>query len=1579
VRSVLDAELTIRELFDAPTVAGIATTLDRAGRAARRPLRRAASRPARVPLSFAQRRLWFLDRLQGASPAYNIPAGLRLKGDLDVDALRAALADVAERHEALRTVIAEDETGPYQVVLDGEASRPDLTPIPSGEDVLDRQLHEAARRRFDLAAEAPWHAHLFVLAPDDHVLLLVMHHIAGDGWSMPRLARDLTLAYTARCGGAAPGWAPLPVQYADYTVWQREVLGSEDDPDSLVSRQLAYWKEQLAELPEELRLPTDRPRPAISSTHGAEVAYEIPADLHDALRAVAREHRASLFMVVQAALAVLLTRLGAGTDVPVGTPVAGRTDDALDDLVGFFVNTLVLRTDTSGDPTFAELLARVRETDLTAYAHQDIPFERLVDVLAPERSLARSPLFQVALSFDAADQQTALNTLAELPGVDVVHHRVGLGAAKFDLSFAFLEQRDGSGAPAGMRATLAYRTDLFDHATVATLAERLVRLLGALAARPEQRIGEPSLMDEAERRRVLEEGNATQRAVPARTVPALFEAQAARTPDAVALEDGALSLTYEELNSRANRLAHRLIADGVGPEDLVGLRMPRSADTVVAVLGVQKAGAAYLPLDPELPEARLRALLADTRPVLVLDGLPRQDEETAEDARTTNPDDTDRRRPLLPAHPAYVIHTSGSTGTPKAVVTTHAGAAALGTLAPDLGVGPGSRVLHFASFSFDVSVLEMWTALFTGAALVLAPAEARTPGAPLVDFLAARRIDFAKLPASVVAALPPETELPACVTTLVVGGEQSSAETVRRHARGRVLVNAYGPTEYTVNSVVSSPLSGVGTVPIGRPLTQVRAYVLAPDLTPVPVGVPGELHLAGPGIARGYLGRPSTTAERFVACPFGVPGERMYRTGDLVRRRADGVLEFLGRNDDQIKLRGFRIEPGEVEAALTRLPDVAQARVVIREDRPGDRRLVAYVVGGPAPEPAALRAALAAVLPDYMVPAAVVPLAALPLTRNGKLDRAALPAPDYAAGSTGRAPRTAVEETLCGLFAEVLGLEKAGVDDDFFALGGDSIMSIQLVSRGRRAGLVLSVRDVFTHRTPAALAGVAAATDGPPPAGGEDGLGVVPFTPVMRSFSERGGPVDHFTQSHVLRVPAGLEERHLVGALQAVLDHHDALRARLRTEGPEWHLEIPAPGTVSAERCLRRVDAGAVTGEAYAELLVTEGTAARRALAPTEGRMVRAVWFDHGPTRPGRLLIVAHHLVVDGVSWRILLPDLAEAYQTLAENGTPRLQPVGTSLRGWALRLRERAGTPEREAELPRWADILGDGEPPLGGRPLDPERDTHATAGRISVTVPGAVTKAILGPVPAAYQAGVDDVLLAAFVLALTESTRDSTVLVHLEGHGREEDAVGGADLSRTVGWFTNAYPVRLDLGALDRADAWAGGPAAGRLLKRIKEQLRGHPDHGMGYGMLRHLNPATAAVLETLPRPGLGFNYLGRYQVGGPERADWTLEAGVTTGPEHDPAMPLSHVLELNAATKDGPEGSELVAVWTFAGLLLPAGDVERLARAWVRALEALALHAERPDAGGLSPSDVALSSIDQSEIDDFEQELQEEWGSL
>ncbi|MEV6426107.1 condensation domain-containing protein, partial [Streptomyces sp. NPDC051662] len=703
---------------------------------------------------------------------------------------------------------------------------------------------------------------------------------------------------------------------------------------------------------------------------------------------------------------------------------------------------------------------------------------------------------------------------------------------------------------------------------------------------------------------------------------------------------------------------------------------------------------------------------------------------------------------------------------------------------------------------------------------------------------------------------------------------------------------------------------------------------------------------------------------------------------------------YLGRADLQVKIRGFRIELGEVEAVLARCAGVGQCTVVVREDRPGDKRLVGYavpvsgVVAGL--DPAALREDLARVLPGHMVPAAIVPLDALPLTPNGKTDQRALPSPVYGDETRRRAPRTPREEALCSLFAEVLAQDEVGVDEGFFALGGDSIMAIQFVSRARREGLELSVREVFEHQTVASLAHVVRDADGGAGTAEEDvaGTGPVPLMPITHWFAELGAPTDHFSQSQLVRVPAGAEPARLTRTLQAVLDHHDALRMTLHiadeSEGAAgWSLEIPdGPGPRAAD-VLHRVDASAVDEDGLRGLLLREGGAARARLAPRDGVMVQAVWFDAGPNRQGKLLLVVHHLAVDGVSWRILLPDLAEAWSECASGATPHLQPVGTSLRGWAHRLTELAADRPDDTELALWNDVLNQPEAPLGGRPLDPARDTYATARHLSLTLSREVTEAVLGAVPTTFRAGVDEVLLAAFTLAMAEwrqddrSARAAGVLLDLEGHGREEEFVGRAELSRTVGWFTSIHPVRLSTGPLDLADAWAAGPAAGDLVKRVKEQLRRIPDRGMGYGLARYLNPRTAGPLAARPQPLIGFNYLGRYTVGtDQDPGDWTIEAGADTGSDHDPRMPLPHVLEVNAATRDTSRGPELAAVWTWAGDLLTQERVDELAQLWFRALTSLAEHAERPDAGGLTPSDVALSTIDQREIDDFEDELTQEW---
>nr|WP_234431368.1 non-ribosomal peptide synthetase [Streptomyces sp. NRRL F-5053] len=1061
VRATLGVELPVPTLFEAPTVAALAERLARAGTA--RPALLPEPRPARVPLSFAQRRLWFLHRMDGPSATYHMPLALRLTGPLDREALHAALGDLLTRHESLRTVFHETGGVPYQHVLPADTPMPLRTAAVDGTQ-LPQRLAEEARRGFDLAAEPPVRAALFTLDPGQHVLLLVVHHIAADGWSMGPLSRDLATAYAARCRGTEPAWAPLPVQYADYTLWQRRLLGDEDDPDSAFGDQLAYWRDQLAGLPECLRLPADRPRPAVAGNRGDTAVVRIDPELHRAVRRLATSSGTSVCMVLQAALAALLHRLGAGTDIPVGSPVAGRTDAALDDLAGFFVNTLVLRTDTSGDPAFTELLARVRGTALAAYAHQDVPFEYLVEAVNPARSLAHHPLFQVMLAL-----QNAPSGEFALDGLQVTPEPVSTGTSRVDLTFSLTEQQAPDGGPAGIDGAVEYATDLFEPGTVAELCATWLRLLRQFVRHPERPIGRAEVLSAEEHRRLatgprLDLG-------PDATVPGLFAARVRTAPDAPAVLAPDAELTYAELDARSDRLAHALIEQGVRPEGAVAVRLPRSAGFVVAVLAVLKTGAAYVPLDPRYPSARTELIMRETGARVLLT------EDVLSALEGTAPDRGAPPAVCLPQQLAYVMYTSGSTGRPKGVGTTHHDVAALARSGCWRG-GAHRRVLLHSPAAFDAATYELWTPLLGGGTVVVAPPGDLDVGT-LRDVVARHRVTALWLTAGLFHLVAEEhPECFAGVREVWTGGDVVSGAAVTRALEacpGLVVVDGYGPTETTTFATahrMTAPPDPGRPVPVGRPLDGMRAHVLDEALRPVPPGVVGELYLAGAGLARGYVRQPAQTAGRFVADPWGPPGARMFRTGDLARRRTDGELEFTGRADDQVKLRGFRVEPGEVEAVLADCAGVAQAAVVVREDRPGDRRLVGYAVPAPGAEPdvAELVETLRQRLPGYLVPWGPVLLDALPLTDNGKLDRAALPAPDTHAADRGRNPRTPQEELLCGLFAEVLGLERVGVDDDFFSLGGHSLLAARLVSRIRDVlGTELGLRTLFEEPTVAGL------------------------------------------------------------------------------------------------------------------------------------------------------------------------------------------------------------------------------------------------------------------------------------------------------------------------------------------------------------------------------------------------------------------------------------------------------------------------------------------------------------------------------
>ena len=1059
VRAVLGVEVGVRTLFEAPTPAAVAVRLGQAG-PARLPLT-ARERPERVPLSFAQQRLWFIVQLEGASAVYNNAVAVRLAGQLDAGALGAALADVIGRHEVLRTVFPAVDGQPFQQVRDVGEVGWELETATAGEQELAGLVDGIAAEPFDLAGQIPLRARLLRLGPGVHVLVVVAHHIATDGWSMGVLARDVSIAYAARRAGGVPGWVPLPVQYADYAAWQRELLGEEDDPHSVLAGQVAWWREALAGAPVELALPFDRPRPPLPSYRGHRAGLEVPAGVHAGLAALARARGVTLFMVGQAALAVLLAKLGAGDDIVVGTPTAGRTDVALDDLAGFFVNTLVLRTGLAGDPSFEQLLDRVRQYWLGALDHPDVPFERLVELLAPPRSPARHPLFQVLLAV-----QNNAPAVLDLPGLEAAAVDAGTGAAWFDVQITVAEPR-GRGGHAGLRGSVTVAADLFDQATAQALSQRLARVLAAVAADPGIRPYQVQILDRAEREQLISGRNDTAAVVPDAALPQLFGAQAGRTPDAVAVCGGGRWVSYGELDVRANRLAHYLRGMGAGPEQVVAVAMERSAELVTAVLGILKAGAAYLPVDPGHPAERIAFMLADSRAVVLVGTGGVIDELPAGRIRALAVDDPvvaaavagmPGRAPQVRAaadRQAYVIYTSGSTGVPKGVVVTHRGLVNYVTWAvAAYGVGGGQGVPLHTSLAFDLTVTSVLVPLAAGAAVVAS----REGGPEGLAALLRQGWTFGLVkvvPAHLrlLADAVPAGMLARAVRRLVVGGEALAGADVRawrQEAPRSVVVNEYGPTETTVGCTGYEAGPGQDVpevVPIGTPVANTRVFVLDRWLAPVPAGVAGELYVAGAQLARGYLGRCGLTAERFVACPFGVAGERMYRTGDLARWTPDGVLVFAGRADDQVKVRGFRIEPGEVEAVLAAYPGVGQAAVTVREDVPGDRRLVAYVVPGGGGDAAGgglaagVREHAASRLPEYMVPAAVVVLDSLPLTVNGKLDRAALPAPDYAAADgQGRAPATVREELLCAVFAQVLGLPAVGPEDDFFALGGHSLL-----------------------------------------------------------------------------------------------------------------------------------------------------------------------------------------------------------------------------------------------------------------------------------------------------------------------------------------------------------------------------------------------------------------------------------------------------------------------------------------------------------------------------------------------------------
>ncbi|MCX5045885.1 amino acid adenylation domain-containing protein [Aldersonia sp. NBC_00410] len=1610
--AALDTRIPVRMLFEASTVAALAARSEAHTGPGPTALLAPRPRPTRVPLSLAQQRMWFLNRLDPESAVNNLPVAIRLTGELDVAALQAAVADVVWRHESLRTLFPEQDGTPYQLVRSDADAVPDLTPVSIAAEAAVATVSEFIVAGFDVTTEIPFRIRLFEIAPDEFVLAAVVHHISGDGFSMGPLTRDLVVAYDARRRGDEPGWRPLPVQYPDFAIWQREAFGSEQDPESLISKQIAYWRERLSGLPHEIELPIDRPRPQVASNHGGNVSFDVAADVHRGLLDLSRRQNATLFMVVHAALAVLLARLSNTTDIAIGTPVAGRGEEQLDELIGMFVNTLVLRAEVDPNESFAELLEQVRGTDIGAFGHADLPFERLVEILDPERSQARHPLFQVMFTF----QNLAPTTLT-LPGATAVSLEFDFDLAKFDLQFTLSEASTTDGRPAGLRGVVTYATELFDESTVVVFVERFQAILAAVARDASIVTGDITLLDDAERRLVLREWNAPATTVADSTLIQLFDERAEASGTAVAIVHGSARLTYAELDIRANRLARKLISLGVGPESLVAVALPRSADLVVALVAVLKAGGAYLPIDVTYPAERLRFMMADAAPACVITnadsgevvadaGVPVVDltdaELTAfEGSRVT---DVDRRGALRPENSAYVIYTSGSTGRPKGVLIPHRNVVRLFSNTQDaFGFDETDVWTLFHSYAFDFSVWELWGPLLHGGKLVVVDYFTSRSPAEFRDLLVRAQVTvlnqtpsaFYQLAEADRIAMEQTTESGALALRHVVfGGEALDLRRLtswyeRHRDDSPVLVNMYGITETTVHvshiELDNDAAVHGGASIIGRAVPGLGVYVLDRRLQPVPVGVPGEMYVVGGQLARGYLRRPDLSAVRFVADPHDGPGALMYRTGDIARWNSDGQLEYVGRSDSQVQLRGFRIELGEIEAALVRHDSVADAVAIVRADDRTGERLVGYVVPrvGATIDPPELSAYAAEFLAAYMAPDALVVLAELPLTVNGKLDRSALPAPRFAGSRVSRAPETELERTIAAVFAEVLGVDSVGADDSFFALGGDSIVSIQLVSRAKARGVSFAPRDVFERRTVAGLAEAAqvAGESGAPSVvlteleGG--GVGPMPLTPVTAFMVERGGGYARYNQSVALKLPVGIERSTLVRVLTAVMDRHDMLRARIiSVAGTPQVLTVP-PSSIDVDSLVTRTafDPG-IEESALQELARRAQDGALDRIDPAAGVVVQFVWLDpESGERSGRLIVVAHHLVVDGVSWRILIPDFITAWGQISHDQDVRLDPVGTSMRRWAHALAERAMQPDIVAQLPFWRTTLGGDDPSVGPRRFDPGVDLAGVVRKVTVDASADVTEHLLTTIPRLFRGGVNDGLLTALALAVTRwrldrGIEEQSTLLTLEGHGREEGLVPGADLSRTVGWFTSIFPVRLDLAGLDLDDAFAAGPAAGAAIKAVKEQLAAVPDRGVGYGLLRYLNPEGAAQLAAYSGGQIMFNYLGRISAEdvphGLADAGWMPagDLGDVSGTP-DPDMPAMAALEINAVVV----GGRLRANIGYPSTLLDEHDVEELAQHWVAALCALVAHVQQPGSGGLTPSDVALVDVTQEDIDGWE----------
>ncbi|WP_157557004.1 non-ribosomal peptide synthetase, partial [Nocardia acidivorans] len=1524
----LGSRLPVRALFEASSVRDLAERYAEADTATALPALVAGVRPQRIPLSPAQQPMWLMNRLDPESPAYNLPVAMRILGDLDHAAMRAAFTDVVMRHEVLRTV--------YPLDADGDAHQLILPPhtamnldIENLRGDLDRRVAEIVSAGFDVTTEVPMRAVLLRESDAGHVLVLVLHHIAADGSSMDPLLRDLIGAYLARTAGAAPDWEPLPVQYADYALWQRQVL------EVVGTEELSYWRTALAGLPDELPLPADRPRPASSSRRGAVVRGRIGGGVGARVRSIAKRHNVTTFMVWHAALAVLLARMSGTDDIAIGTPVAGRGASRLDDLVGMFVNTLALRTRPAADRTFAELLTETRDVDLAAFAHATVPFEQVVTALGVEPTRSRHPLFTVTLSY--------LNLTGGthgVPGLVLDNVDFDETAAKFDLTFTIGEELDADGH---LAVEITYATDLYDEETVAELLRRFGRVLGAVTLDPEIRIDAIELLAPAERAALV--ARRGPRAVPQRTLAETMAAAVALNPAATALIHRDERLSYRELDERSSRLARLLIERGLGAEDFIAVAVPRSIDSVVALWAVAKTGAAFLPVDPTYPPDRIAYMLSDSGATVGLtlaafaENLPAQTDWLVLDSggmrsalsEVSGAAVTELVRPVHPGNTAWMMYTSGSTGRPKGVLVSHTGIAGVAAIHEQrCPTRASDRVLHRASPSFDASLMELLMALPVGAALVIAPADV-FGGTEMSDLIEAERVTHALITPSVLQTLDPDKLRG--LRHLSVGGEGFGPDLVERWGIGRELYNSYGPTEVTITSTMSSPLRPGDGVVLGGLAPGLSAVVLDARLRPVPDGVIGEMYLRGPGLARGYHGRPDITADRFIADPYGEPGERLYRTGDLVRwaTRAVGgitypVLEYLGRSDDQVKMRGLRIELGEIDAVLAAHEAVDFAVTIGHTSATGDMALVSYVVpaAGHTLDTEELRTFAGRSLIAYMVPAAIMVIDQVPLTPTAKLDRKALPEPVFHTAEF-RSPATAAERTVAAVIAETLGLPvgTVGLDDDFFGLGGNSLSAAKLSARlSARLGAQVAMRTVFEHPTVAALtAAVAsgAALSGPNLVRRTE-TGPVPLSPAQQRmwFLNRfDGESAAYNIPLAMRLIGALDLAALNAAIADVIARHEVLRTvyPLTESGP---VQVILPATEAHTLELNPIPVAADELRSVVDEFVTDGFDVTAAV-PLRARLYAPI----GTTDEYVLVVVVHHIAADGSSMGPLARDVMTAYSARRAGTAPAWTPLPVQYADYAVWQRERLGAEDDprsliSIQLDYWRDALA-GLPDQLTLPADrPRPAVVSTAGRAVEFTLSADLHARLTALGRESGATLFMVMHAAYAVLLARLSGSGDIAVGTPVAGRGEDA-----LDDLVGMFVNTLVLRTEV------DPAAGFGALLRTVRTADLAAFSHADVSFER-LVEVLNPVRSTARHPLFQVGFSFNNVSEeeFALDGLRIGAGEFETGISQ-------FDLHLVLSDRYRADGVPAG--MAATLTYATALFDEATVAGFAARFQRLLEA------------------------------------------